>query len=312
MRVVIFIDGKNFYAGWRDTTASKEINFRRLAAWVVQAVGGTKFMGAYYYTGVDTAVPALPGQDRLDHFLEHLANQPGFFVQTFQQKMRSSTCAQCGAVNRFSTEKEVDTTITADMLRLAAVGAFDTAVLLSGDADLVPALDGVRALGKQAFVASWNKSGLSARLRQAAFDHVDLLQGLPQFAAAPGEGIDPSLSDRASGEAAALVAANPDAYTVPCLDEIRRAQEAMPGGYVGVHFFVTRWRSNQLAEVADIRRRAIDKLVADQKIEIYLTADGIQALRLKTPDATTHPETSQQHPAHEELVATNAPQQKEQ
>lgn len=285
MRVVIFIDGKNFFAGWRDMTSSQEISFKKLADWVVRAVGGTRFMGAYYYTGVDTALPASPAQVRLDNFLEHLADQTGFFVQRFQQKMRTTTCAQCGAVNRFSQEKEVDTTITADMLRLAAVDAFDTAVLLSGDADLVPALDGVRALGKLAFVASWGQSGLATRLRQAAFDHIDLLTNLAQFATAPGEGIEPS-GARASGEAAAaLVAANPDAFTVPCLDEIRRAQAAMPGGYVGVHFFVTRWRSQQLVEVPDIRRRAIDKLVADDKIEIYLTEDGVQAVRLKLETA---------------------------
>ena len=55
----------------------------------------------------------------------------------------------------------------------------------------------------------------------------------------------------------------------------------MPGGYVGVHFFVTRWRSEKLAEIPDLRRRIIDRLVEEQKIEIYLTDDGIQAVKMK-------------------------------
>ena len=68
--------------------------------------------------------------------------------------------------------------MVADMLRLAAVGAFDILVLMSGDADHAPAVEGVRALGRQAYVATWGGIGLSRRIRRAAFDHIDLCDSL--------------------------------------------------------------------------------------------------------------------------------------
>ncbi|MCE9583738.1 MAG: NYN domain-containing protein, partial [Planctomycetes bacterium] len=187
----------------------------------------------------------------------------------------------------------VDTTIVADMLRLAASGAFDVAVLLSGDADLVPAVEGVRALGKQVFVASWGSSGLSARIRRAAFDHIDLLAGLPEFErlggfhtspAAGAPAIAPAPQVPANGAHPAPVAPlsnDPAVYDAACLDEIGKAQAAMPGGYVGAHFFVTRWRSGKLPDIPDFRRRTLDRLVEQKKAEVYLTEDGVQAVRLR-------------------------------
>ncbi|MBI2922263.1 MAG: NYN domain-containing protein [Planctomycetes bacterium] len=289
MRVVLFFDGKNFYAGWKDQTAGRDIDFRKLSQWIVKSVGGDHLWGAYYYTGVEADLAQRsPSQDKLDNFLEMLTLQPGFFVQRFPQKMRTTTCPQCGAQNRFSQEKEVDTTMTADMLRLAAVNAFDMAVLISGDADLVPAVEGVRALGKQVYVASWGSSGLSARIRRAAFDHINLAEGLEQFARAPGESWDAHHAVTTTGEPITLPAgAEAETILTACVEEIRRAQAAMPGGYVGVHFFVTRWRSERLAEIPDLRRRALDRLVEQNRIEIYLTADGIQAVRIKEPVPVT-------------------------
>lgn len=173
MRVALFFDGKNFYSGWKDSASGQTIDFVKLSRWLVERVGGSFLWGAYYYTGIEPgADPATP--NRLAPFLEMLELRPGFLVQRFPRKKRSKRCDACGVENHYTEEKEVDTTMVADMLRLAAVGAFDILVLLSGDADHSPAVEGVRMLGKQAYVATWGKEGLSSRLRKAAFDHIDL------------------------------------------------------------------------------------------------------------------------------------------
>ena len=282
MRVALFIDGKNFFAGWKDTTGGADLDFRKLSLWVVRAAGGTHLSGANYYTGVDEAIPRAPGQEKLDGFLNMLEEQPGFFVQRFAQKQRTQTCPSCGNLTRFSQEKEVDTTIVADMLRLAAVNGFDIAVLISGDADLVPAVEGVRALGKKVYVASWGSSGLSGRIRKAAFDQLNLLDGLPEFGREPGSGYParPAYAEAAPIPAAPL-SQDPEVHCQAFLDELKRATAAMPGGYIGAHFFVTRWRSHSLVEIPDFRRRILDRLVEQGKAEIYLTDDGIQAVRVK-------------------------------
>lgn len=302
MRVALFIDGKNFYAGWRDATGGRDIDFRKLSQWVVRAAGGNHLMSANYYTGVDTSLPVTPVQERIDHFLSMLEEQPGYFVQRFAQRNRTQVCAGCGHSHTFSQEKEVDTTIVADMLRLGATGAFEIAVLLSGDADLVPAVEGVRALGKQVFVATWGSSGLSARIRRVAFDHIDLCAGLAEFGRGAATGA-PTFAQGASspgnGAYAALIgtSSDPAAHEAACIDEIRRAQAAMNDGYVGVHFFVTRWRSTTLPEIPDLRRRTLDRLVADGRAQIYPASDGTQAVRLGADTGVESPKPAFSPPA---------------
>jgi uncharacterized LabA/DUF88 family protein len=187
MRVCIFFDGKNFHSGWRDEANGRRLTFPKLSKWLVDRVGGSLLWGAYYYTGIEMGPAAVTeGQKKLAGFLDMLELQPGFFVKRFPRKTTMFQCAACGAENRYTQEKEVDTTMVADMLRLAAVGAFDVLVLVSGDSDHAPAIEGVRAIGRQAYVSTWGRAGLSARLRKAAFDHIDLMEGLSFFEDAEG------------------------------------------------------------------------------------------------------------------------------
>lgn len=75
--------------------------------------------------------------------------------------------------------------MVADMLSLAAVGGLDVAVLVSGDADHAPAVEGARGLGKKVIVATWGRYGLSSRITKAAFSHIDLSAGVELFGTAP-------------------------------------------------------------------------------------------------------------------------------
>jgi uncharacterized LabA/DUF88 family protein len=311
MRVAIFIDGKNFYAGWKDRAGGRRIDFSEMARWVVAHAGGSSLWGAYYYTGVETGAGAsTEGQLKLTGFLDMLEMQPGFFVERFPRKANTFSCAACGAENRYTQEKEVDTTMVADMLRFAAVGAFDILVLMSGDADYAPAVEGVRAIGKQAFVATWGGAGLSSRIRRAAFDHIDLLNGLQEFER-PDDGVpasvplpsplfDPPSTMRGGDVSVESPRFREDhglafgeADRALFIEEVRRAEEKFHGGYVGANYFVTRWSSEVLEESPDSRRRLLDVLVDDGRVEVYEAADGKKAIRLtRSPsEATTVVET---------------------
>ncbi len=239
-----------------------------------------------------------------------LEMQPGFFVERFPRKANTFSCAACGAENRYTQEKEVDTTMVADMLRFAAVGAFDILVLMSGDADYAPAVEGVRAIGKQAFVATWGGAGLSSRIRRAAFDHIDLLNGLQEFER-PDDGVpasvplpsplfDPPSTMRGGDVSVESPRFREDhglafgeADRALFIEEVRRAEEKFHGGYVGANYFVTRWSSEVLEESPDSRRRLLDVLVDDGRVEVYEAADGKKAIRLtRSPsEATTVVET---------------------
>ena len=131
MRVAIFIDGKNFYSGYKSAAPQRRVDFPKMADWLVAQARGSFLWGVYYYTGVETGAAAETDEQKgLARFLNMLELQPGFFVLRFNRKFKTRRCASCQALDRYSQEKEVDTTMVADMLRLAAVNAFDIMVLV--------------------------------------------------------------------------------------------------------------------------------------------------------------------------------------
>jgi len=302
MRVGIFFDGKNYYSGWRATAEGQPIDFIKLSKWLVAKVGGSQLWGAYYYTGIETGdLAKTETQRQLVWFLDHLELLPGFFVHRFPRKTRRRSCEKCGHTYTYSQEKEVDTTMVADMLRLAAVNAFDVAILVSGDSDHAPAVEGVRTIGKQVYVATWGREGLSPRVRRAAFDHIDLTTGLGDFLASPKPvAAAPLLKPLPSAPASATVpdgrpTAGPgysrdgaDAETV-FLQELANAENRFKSGYVGVNHFLRTWKSRELEQDFQARNRILQKLLEKGKVEVFDAPDGNKALRTKPKPATSGP-----------------------
>ncbi len=70
-------------------------------------------------------------------------------------------------------EKGIDVRIATDMLHQAHTNVYDTAILISGDADYVPAVEAVKASGKHVELASL-KSGRSHQLTQIADRVIEL------------------------------------------------------------------------------------------------------------------------------------------
>lgn len=314
MKVALFFDGKNFYSGWRERASRQPLDFTSLSKWLVHRAGGSILWGAYYYTGIETNLSSS-GHSALNNFLDNLEMLPGFFVHRFPRRIKSYHCRECNAENHFSQENEVDTTMVADMLRLSAVGAFDALVLMSGDADHAPALEGVRALGRQAYVATWGGVGLSKRIRRAAFDHIDLVDSLeecskpfsPSDSSEPTEelgdtGTIPMVShpiDLPTEDSFEISPLARRGETVPpitssdpsdiLVDEVRRAESKFPSGYVGVNFFVTRWSTKYLDPDPEYRRRLIDDLVKQERIDLYMTPEGTKAIRVKKDTLLNYP-----------------------
>lgn len=58
-----------------------------------------------------------------------------------------------------SAEKGVDAALVTDLLSLAWQRAYDVAVLVSGDADYIPAVEYVQAQGLKVINAAWRSKG---------------------------------------------------------------------------------------------------------------------------------------------------------
>src|SRR6266446_8323635 len=178
MKVSVFFDGQNFYRSLQRYDESLRVDYDRLAAWITQAAGGPGaiFAGAHYYVGVSADAPPL-----VEGFLKGLELRPGYFVKRELRVRRSGRCPACTAEYEYTTEKRVDTRLVADIIQYAAIGAFDAAVLVSGDDDFVPAVEAVNSLGKQVWVATWSAEELSKDLRVRCFGQIRLSEGLAAF-----------------------------------------------------------------------------------------------------------------------------------
>ena len=272
MKILIFIDGQNFYRSLLRFDDSLVVDYDRLASWITQTVGGPTavFGGAHYYVGVSPGAPAP-----VESFLKGLEGRTGYFVRRERRVRRSGRCPACGSEYEYTTEKRVDTRLIADLIHYAANGAYDAAVLVSGDDDFVPAVEAVNALGKQVWVATWSAEELSSDLRVRCFGQIRLSDGIPTFRVER-----PRLVDRERGSLSRGVRPALRGPVVPvtedtldrALSELQRAEARLP--HVSRGYFVMRWKSHALPPVGQEREMLVQHLLAAGLIEEFEITDG--------------------------------------
>jgi hypothetical protein len=282
MKVSIFFDGQNFYRSLQRYDESLRVDYDRLAAWITQAVGGPGaiFAGAHYYVGVSSDAPPL-----VEGFLKGLELRPGYFVKRELRVRRSGRCPACASDYEYTTEKRVDTRLVAEMIHYAAIGAFDAAVLVSGDDDFVPAVEAVNALGRQVWVATWSADDLSKDLRVRCFGQIHLSEGLGTFRVER-----PRSFERAPTRMAPSRLARPALATGVALEralqELQRAESRLP--HVSRGYFVRRWKSHQLPPIGAEREALVQQLVGAGLAEEFEVKDAegrsVTAIRSREPN----------------------------
>ena len=283
MKICIFFDGQNFYRSLQRYDETLRVDYDRLATWITQSVGGPAaiFGGAYYYVGVSSDAPQV-----VEGFLKGLELRPGYFVKRDRRVRRSVRCPACGAENEYTTEKRVDTRLVADLIHYAANGAYDAAVLVSGDDDFVPAVEAVNALGKQVWVATWSAEELSNDLRVRCFGHIHLSDGLATFrvdrlprdrerAVVPfrTDGRGPRPVTRLTPALAASPGPAADMALERALGELQRAEARLP--HVSRGYFVMRWKSHLLPPAGHER---------EQLVQQMLDAGVVEEVEVASPD----------------------------
>jgi uncharacterized LabA/DUF88 family protein len=288
MKICIFFDGQNFYRSLLRYDESVRVDYDRLAVWITQKVGGDTavFGGAYYYVGVSAGAP-----QQVEAFLKGLELRPGYFVKRDPRVRRTGRCPNCGGEYEYTTEKRVDTRLVADLIHYAANGAYDAAVLVSGDDDFVPAVDAVNALGKQVWVATWSAEELSTDLRVRCFGQIRLSEGIAAFRverprvldrdrerSAPPRGPRPPLR--------AAVRPLAEDTLDRALSEVQRAEARLP--HVSRGYFVMRWKSHTLPPVGQEREALVQQLLDARLIEEFDVTDGegrqVVAIRSRVRD----------------------------
>jgi uncharacterized LabA/DUF88 family protein len=217
-RTSIFIDFWNFSLQWRTRANGGRIDWPKVPAALLKEserqiqVAGPKdtlhLEETLVYASYDEDEAGRKLKGWLDAFLD---KQPRFRVTTRARRSKprsiycraceqaTEKCPQCEEPLRWSPEKGVDTAIVTGLLSLAGEGAFDAAILVSSDADYLPAVEWLQGRGLKVINASWANHGSElARACWASFELDSILPALSQTNGARPE--SDQLKGAASGE----------------------------------------------------------------------------------------------------------------
>ena len=144
-RVMIFIDGSNLYHVLKQNTDKRDLDYKKFS----QKLCGDRELIRTYYYNIRQESPDNPKlAESQDRFLNALYETEYLEVKLGIWKQRGQTMV----------EKGVDVMIAADLISHAYEDHYDTAILVSGDADFYPALQVVKDTGKQVEVAAFDSN----------------------------------------------------------------------------------------------------------------------------------------------------------
>jgi uncharacterized LabA/DUF88 family protein len=156
-RVIVFIDGAYMLAACSERNVKYDL-FKLIP--IVQK--DRKIIRSYYYDGIYSQEDARKSAEYMDKREKKIS-----FIKNFIGR---------GITPRLSTlkfrgdkpiQKGVDVRIATDMLMLAARNAYDVAILVSGDEDLVEVVREIKYLGKRVEIVAFRK-GVSENLELEA------------------------------------------------------------------------------------------------------------------------------------------------
>jgi uncharacterized LabA/DUF88 family protein len=154
----IYIDGSFLFHSSKSVDI--RINYKRLIQLLLNT--GDFLVSANYYT-------ALPNEYDMEEkhktFLKILKKDVRLRIKSVPLLKTPNDAVSPG----YRYSKGEDILLAAEMVRDAALDRFDTAVLLTGDADFIPAVNMVQDMGKPVVVASFHSS-LSHTLELEASD----------------------------------------------------------------------------------------------------------------------------------------------
>ncbi|MEI8094505.1 MAG: NYN domain-containing protein [Spirochaetales bacterium] len=142
-RVAAFVDGFNLYHALEnlDSPKVKWLDLQGLVRSVLKS--DEKLVSTLYFTAYATWDDEKAARHK--KYIRAL-ELTGVQVILGKFKRRNRTCRECGARAVDHEEKRTDVNIATHLLRGAFLNEFDLAIVVSGDTDLIPAIDAVKEL----------------------------------------------------------------------------------------------------------------------------------------------------------------------
>lgn len=182
-RVAVFIDGSNLYFKLRTLIPHKmdfiHYHYRELINWLVEP--DQRLVYAGYYVGVvrDTKRTKDHGKT-----LELVKNQQKLFEQLRHAKLDIVKGYLLERDGRYF-EKGVDVRLAVDIVTMAQAKRYDTAVILSSDTDLIPAIQAAQSLKRRVTYVGFEHQLSLALIRYADRTRLLSTAEVERFAAPP-------------------------------------------------------------------------------------------------------------------------------
>ncbi len=266
MRLMLLFDGPDFHRSLRRFDPSLRIDYDALGRQVKRHLerrerASLELAEVRFYSGT-TPVP----NNGLEVFLEGLERIDAFTVPRLPHQSVGRRCEGCGEYVSVSVTFNLETEIAADLVYFAADEHCDIAVLFSSSENLSRAIRHARRLGCIVYVASWTPRRLARELSSAAYGLIDLSSEVEHFVVDQGGIQGPEMS--------------PEEIDEIFVRELRTAMDRFSGGYVGLSYFINRWRGEGFPQDADFRRASLDRLQERGEVDVYEAHDGNMAIRL--------------------------------
>lgn len=150
MRAIFVIDGFNLYHSVKQAsrdlrlggTGTKWLDLNALCSSYLHLLGkSASLSGIFYFSALATHIEAFKPDVTQRHRLYLRAiEDSGVRVELSRFKPKDLRCPSCAHKFRRHEEKETDVAIAAKLLEIFGTDAADTAVLVTGDTDLAPAV----------------------------------------------------------------------------------------------------------------------------------------------------------------------------
>jgi uncharacterized LabA/DUF88 family protein len=168
-RVTTYIDGFNLYYGLKEANFQRFywLDMTKLAAELLQV--GQTLVETKYFTARINGPPGCPRRKRQTIFLDALSTLPGLRIFEGHYLGKPANCNNCGATWTTHEEKMTDVRIATELLMDAHADKFDTAMIISGDSDLVPPVNAIHSFFKtKRVIVGFPPKRRSTNLQQAA------------------------------------------------------------------------------------------------------------------------------------------------
>lgn len=145
LRVITYIDGFNLYFGLRDNAWQKYmwLDLCALAGSLVKPESQHLVETKYFTSRISGS---RPKQERQNIYLDALSSLPNLKIYYGRFQEDRKQCQKCGHAAFVPQEKKTDVNMATQILCDAYADAFDIALIVSGDADLVPPIAAVRSM----------------------------------------------------------------------------------------------------------------------------------------------------------------------